>query len=267
MSAYVTSQPDLGFAVFILSWFLANPTPENTASIKRMYKYLQSKKELKIVYRGSLTSTLRLELYKHANWAEDKKTWKLSSGYISILAGCSVSWSSKQQSTVAQSSIEAEYIAASEATKEAVWIGCLLEELCQPDIYPILLHCDNQGSIALVNNSQHHKRTKHIDLRYYFIRKKEEDETIAIDYLLTEYMIEDGLTKTLRPARMKVFVSRWGCEESWVEGVKEYLQICVEGVCQNFSHGQIRISVSFLIIQHRSVVIRLGCVFALSLSI
>ena len=61
----------------------------------------------------------------------------------------SVSWSSKRQTTVAQSSTEAEYSAASEATKEAVWIGRLLEELCQPEIYPIPLHCDNQGSIAL----------------------------------------------------------------------------------------------------------------------
>ena len=154
-------------------------------------------------------------MYTDADWAGDKETQKSTSGYVKILVRCSVSWSSKRQNTVTQSSTEAEYIAASEATKEAVWIGRLLEELCQLYIYPILLHCDNQGSTALAKNPQHHHRTKHIDVRYHFIREKEEDGTIAIDYVPTEDMITDGLTKALTLARMKVFVEQMGMRREY----------------------------------------------------
>ena len=73
-----------------------------------------------------------------------------------MLIGCPVSWSSKKQTTVAQSSIETEYIAASKANKEAVWISWLLKELCQLEIYLIPLHCDNQGSIMLAKNPENH---------------------------------------------------------------------------------------------------------------
>ncbi len=106
--------------------------------------------------------------------------------------------------------MKVEYIAASEATKEAVWIRRLLEKLCQPEIYPIPLHCDNQGSIALAKNLENHQCTKHIDVWYHYIREKEEDSTITIDYLPTEEMLADGLTKALTPAKMKIFVKQLG---------------------------------------------------------
>ena len=73
-----------------------------------------------------------------------------------MLAGCPIFWSLKRQTTIAQSSIEAEYIAASKATKEAIWIRRLLEKLYQPEIYPIPMHCNNQGSIALAKNPKNH---------------------------------------------------------------------------------------------------------------
>ena len=210
MWAYVCTRPDLGFAVSTLSRFSSDPTLEHMIAVKRLYQYLQATKDLKIVYRGGLTQHPRLEVYTDADWAGDKETRRSTSAYVAMLAGCPVSWSSKRQTTVAQSSTEAEYIAASEATKEAVWIGRLLEELCQPEIYPIPLHCDNQGSIALAKNPENHQRTKHIDVWYHYIREKEEDGTIAIDYLPTEDMLADGLTKPLTPAKMKIFVKQLG---------------------------------------------------------
>ncbi len=183
-------------------------------AVKRVYEYLQATKDLKIIYQGGLTEKPRLEIYTDADCAGDKETRKSTSGYVAILAGCHVSWSSKRQSTVAQSSKEAEYIAASEAIKEAVWIGRLLEELCQPDIYPISLHFDNQGSITLTKNPENHRRAKHTDVRYHYIREKEEDGTIAVDYIPKEDIISDGLTKALTSAPMKVFIEQLGlcCE-------------------------------------------------------
>ena len=179
-------------------------------AVKRAYRYLQATKDLKVIYQGGLIEKPRLEIYTDADWAGDKETRKSISGYVAILAGCAVCWSSKRQNTVAQSYKEAEYIAASEATKEAVWIGRLLEELCQPDIYPISLHCDNKGSIVLAKNPENHQHTTHIDVRYHYIREKKEDGIIEVDYLFTENMIADGLNKVLTPARMKVFIEQLG---------------------------------------------------------
>lgn len=74
----------------------------------------------------------------------------------------------------------------------------------------IPLHCDNQGSVALAKNPENHQRTKHIDIWYHYIREKKEDGTIAIDYLPTEEMIADGLTKVLTSAKMKIFIEQLG---------------------------------------------------------
>lgn len=73
-----------------------------------------------------------------------------------MLASCPISWSAKRQTTVAQFSTEAKYIATSEVTKEGVWIGHLLKKLGQPEIYLIFLHCDNQGLIALAKNPENY---------------------------------------------------------------------------------------------------------------
>ncbi len=112
-------------------------------AVKWPYQYLQATKDLKIIYCGGLTQHPRHEVYTDADWAGDKETRRSTSTYVAMLAGCPVSWSLKRQTTVAQSSMEAEYIAVLETTNEAVWIGRLLEKLCQPEIYPIPLHYDN----------------------------------------------------------------------------------------------------------------------------
>ena len=212
MWAYVCTRPDLGFSVSTLSRFSSNPTREHFSALKRVYRYLQDTKDYKLVYHGGHRDHIKLEMYADADWAGDKETRKSTSGYVALLNGTAISWSSKRQTSVAQSSCEAEYIAASEAVKEAVWIGRFLEELHQTRIYPIPLYCDNQGAIALAKNPENHQRTKHIDVRYHYIREKEEDGTIAIKYLPTDQMVADGFTKSLSSARQSGFVKHLGLE-------------------------------------------------------
>ena len=130
MWAYFCTYPDLGFAVFTLSQFSSDPTPEYMIAVKRLYQYLQATKDLKILYHNGLTQYPRLEVYTDAAWAGDKEICRSTLAYVAILLGYSIPWSLKRQTTVAQSLMEAEYIAASKATKEAVWIGLLLEEFC-----------------------------------------------------------------------------------------------------------------------------------------
>ena len=115
-----------------------------------------------------------------------------------MLAGAAVSHSSKLQSIVALSTCEAKYVAMCEAGKEAVWLGSLLAELgFREKNAPVTLYADNQGSIALSNNPEYHRQTKHIDVQYHWIRKAVSLRQPDIMYIPTTNMAADGLTKGL----------------------------------------------------------------------
>ena len=108
-----------------------------------------------------------------------------------------VSWSSQKQSIVALSSCEAEYIAATSATCQAVWMNRLIRELTNNEESTIKLMVDNQSEITLSRNTGHHNRTKHIDTRYHFIRECVEDKKIEIAFIRTEDQLGDMFTKAL----------------------------------------------------------------------
>ncbi len=118
--AYICTRLNLGFAILTLSRFSSDSTSEYMIAVKQLYQYLQATKDLKIIYHDGLTQHLYLEVYTNADWASDKETCRSNSAYITMLARCPISWSSKKPTTITQSSIEAEYIAVSEATKEVV---------------------------------------------------------------------------------------------------------------------------------------------------
>uniref|UniRef100_A0AAV1VFB9 Copia protein n=1 Tax=Peronospora matthiolae TaxID=2874970 RepID=A0AAV1VFB9_9STRA len=115
--------------------------------------------------------------------------------------GC-ISWRIKKQRTVALSSTEAEYMALTEATQEAVWIKaflCKLGEMKNDEA--VKIYEDNQGSIALVKNPEFHKRTKHIDIRYHFVREKVADGQVLLQYCATKDMKADLMTKPISAAQ------------------------------------------------------------------
>ena len=111
---------------------------------------------------------------------------------------------------MALSSTEAEYIAAAHATKEVVWLRRLLNELGQTTKAPTHLHIDNQSAIAIARNPEFHDRTKHIDVRYHFLRQKVENEEILLTYLPTDNQIADVLTKGLARAKHEHFSEEMG---------------------------------------------------------
>ena len=111
-----------------------------------------------------------------ADWAGDVGTRRSTSGYAFLMNNGCISWRSKKQRTVALSSTEAEYMALTEATQEAVWLKALLCELGEMKNDDVVkIYEDNQSSIALAKNPEFHKRTKHIDIRYHFVREKVTD--------------------------------------------------------------------------------------------
>ena len=119
------------------------------------------------------------------------------SGFVFLLSGSPISWSSKKQATVALSSMEAEYMAVSHATREAVWLRNLLHELGLLLEQPTLINVDNQGAIDFAKSQTFHGRSKHIDIRHHFIRERISSHEIEVTHCASEDNLADVLTKAL----------------------------------------------------------------------
>jgi hypothetical protein len=142
--------------------------------------------------------------YCDADYAGDMETRRSTTGYCFKLLGSAVSWTSIRQSTVATSTCEAEYMALAEAAKETIWLNRMLQELSfiNKD-KPTQLYCDNQGTLALAGYPAHHKRSKHIDIRYHYIREMVDNGHITIHHVGTQDQAADMLTKPLKDIKHK----------------------------------------------------------------
>lgn len=194
MFAATVSRPDIMYAVSVVSRYLSNPKPVHWSAVKRIFRYLRGTTSLGITYGRSNTELVG---YTDSDYAGDSDTRRSTSGYVFKIGGGAVTWMSQRQKVVALSTTEAEYIAASEATKEAIWLRLLLSGIGVNMDNPIEMRLDNQGSIKLIGNPQFHKRTKHIDVRYHFIREKFENGDIDVSYVPSEDELADILTKGL----------------------------------------------------------------------
>jgi hypothetical protein len=190
------TRPDIAYAVHSLSRHMQAVGEEHRLAGKRVLKYLIGAKDLGIKY-GARSQDGMLVGYCDADWGGDRDTRKSTTAYVFMVAGGAVSWASRLQTCTAQSSTEAEYIAASEAAKEAVYLRRLLEGLGYGQSSATKLYEDNQGCIKLAKNPVFQNRTKHIDLRIHFIREKVESGEIELVYVPTKDQIADIMTKPL----------------------------------------------------------------------
>jgi hypothetical protein len=154
------TRPDISFTVSMLSRFMGNPGRVHWEAAKKVLRYLKGTKNIKLTYGMHPSSLVG---YTDADWASQDH-WHSTSGYIFTIAGGAISWSSKKQPVIALSTTEAEFIAATHATKELLWIRSLLSELARPLRYPTTLFCDNQSAIALTHDGVYHAQSKHIDI-------------------------------------------------------------------------------------------------------
>lgn len=189
----VVSRPDIAYACSYLSQFNNKHTLEHWNAVKRVLRYLKGTVDQQLVYRKSQTELVG---YVDADWASDVYNRKSFTGFVFKYAGAAVSWECRKQSTVAMSSTEAEYMALSDSTKEAIFLQELFSELVG-NKSPILIYNDNQGAQEIANNPVLHRRTKHIDVRYHFIREKVENNVVKLKHLPTADMIADICTKAL----------------------------------------------------------------------
>ena len=192
--AAMATRPDIAQAVGAVSKFNSKPSEAHLTAVKRILQYLKGTVDLAMKYHKSEDGSLIG--YSDADWGGDSDDRHSTTGNLFLMAGGAISWLSKKQAVVALSTAEAEYIALSLATQEAVWLRRLLTELRVPS-QPVMLMEDNQGAIAIAKNPIAHARTKHIDIRYHYVREALQDGAIDLHYCPTTEMVADMLTKPL----------------------------------------------------------------------
>ncbi|XP_033230350.1 secreted RxLR effector protein 161-like [Belonocnema kinseyi] len=165
----IVSCPDIAYAVNVVSRYLSEYTESHWQAVKRILRYLIGTADFGIMYK-SCGSKLELRGYSDADYAGDVVMRRSTTGYVFMLAGGPITWSSQRQKLVTLSTTETEYFAAATATKEAVWLRKLLDDIGFQAAGASALFVDNQSAIKLIKNPEFHKRTKHIDVRYHFIR-------------------------------------------------------------------------------------------------
>ena len=207
-----STRPDLAFAVNRLAAYTANPSLQHVMALKRILRYLAGTKNLGITYSKASTDPNNSNYFSgfadaaYANHDDHKST----SGYVFSAAGGAITWKSKKQTTIALSSTEAEYVALSEAGREACWLRNLFEELGYPQENPILIKGDNDSSISMAKNQQFHSRSKHIAIRWHWVRELIEQGLITIESCRDPQQTADILTKALPRPKHRQHTSEMG---------------------------------------------------------
>ncbi|KAJ9562394.1 hypothetical protein OSB04_007554 [Centaurea solstitialis] len=204
---YLTaSRPDIMFVVCVCARFQVRPKESHLHAVKRIFKYLKGQPRLGLWYPNN--SSFDLVAYTDTNL--DRKS---TSGGCQFLGGRLVSWQCKKQTTVSQSTTEAEYIAASQCCSQVLWIQNQMQDyglsFLQTPIY-----IDNNSAISIVNNPVKHSKTKHIEIKYHFIRDSNEKKLIQVLKVHTDDQYADLFTKAIDVGRFTFLVTGVGMMNS-----------------------------------------------------
>jgi hypothetical protein len=201
------TRPDLCYIVTKLSQNMSKPTEANLIAAKHVLRYLKGTIEQRLRFRKS-ESTLKLTGFCDSDWGGDVCDRRSISGYGFQLLdeGPLVSWRSRKQPTVALSTCEAEYMALTDAVQEAKFLKQLCVDLNIVQVsYSVLVNGDNQGAINLAKNPMYHKRSKHIDVKYHFIRSEVRTGSIVLAYIPTDENVADIFTKPVSKVKLDKF--------------------------------------------------------------
>jgi len=221
MYLMLATRPDLSYAVGAVSQFSSAPSVDYLAALYHILRYIRGSAHLQlhltrcsafeVIHKASSSTSTQphypkilwdteITGYSDSDWAGCLDSRHSTGAYIFLDGQSPVSWSSKKQATVALSSTKAEYMALTQATKEAIWLHFLLSEILDRQykkLPSISIFADNQGCIALAHNPEYHARTKHIDIQHHFVREKVDAGEVSLEYTPTGVMVADCLTKAL----------------------------------------------------------------------
>ena len=206
--AMIGTRADIAYAVGVVSQYMTNPGPLHWTAVKRIFRYLKGTMDHGLSYGGSPIS--QVVGYCDADYAGDIDTRKSTTGYTFLLYGGAISWNSKKQPTIALSTTEAEYMAATHAAKEAIWLQRFFRDTGFLQDVPMTIYSDNQSCISLSKNPTFHARTKHVEIHHHFVRKKIEEDKIDLVFCGTQDMVADVLTKGLTREKHSRFKEMMG---------------------------------------------------------
>ena len=207
---------DITNAVILMSQFMVNPSEEHINKSLYIIKYINSTINGKIMYNGEFSQGFLA--YADADWAADKISRKSVTGYVILLAAGPVCCVSRKQKTIALSSTEAEYMSLSDTARQLSWILSLYNEIGIKLKY-IPLGIDNQGAIFLAENAAQEHRSKHIDIRYHYVRECIQLGKVKLFHVPTHLQLADILTKNLSFDRFNDLRCRIGLEIPQRRGV------------------------------------------------
>ena len=191
MYAMVCSRPDLSYALSVVSRYMANPGKEHWRAVQWILRYLRGTSNAYLQFGKTRDGLVG---FVDSDFAGDLDKRRSLTGYVFTIGGCAVSWRATLQSIVACSTTDAEYMAISEACKEAIWLRGLYTELCGDSSCPTVFS-DSQGDIYLTKNPMYHERTKHIDVRFHYIRDVVAEGDLKVCKISTHDNPADMMTK------------------------------------------------------------------------
>jgi hypothetical protein len=200
MYAMVCTRPDIAHAVGAVSRFMTNPGKQHWEAVKWILRYLRGTTDKCLCFRKG---KLRLQGFAYVDFAGEVDHRRSTTGYVFTLGTIAVSWVSQIQKIVALSTTKAEYVAVTEASKEMIWLQSLLAELGFRQAKNVL-HSDSQSAIHLAKNSTFHSRTKHIGLRYHFVRSLLDDEVLTLEKIQGSKNPADMLTKVVTIEKLEL---------------------------------------------------------------
>ncbi|XP_074361830.1 secreted RxLR effector protein 161-like [Apium graveolens] len=189
-------RPDIAYVVGIVSRFMEKSTVTHLNAIKRIMRYVKGTLEYGLVY-SSVSENNILTGYLDSDLAGHVEDMKSTSGVVFYLNESLITWVSHKQKCVALSSCKVEFMAATATTCEGIWSHKLLSQITGSQVGPVILYLDNRSAIDLTKNLVFHGRSKHIDIRYHFIRECVERGKIVIKHVSTDMERADTLTKAL----------------------------------------------------------------------
>ncbi|KAJ9504976.1 hypothetical protein QJQ45_013241 [Haematococcus lacustris] len=201
MHLAVCTRPDIAQAVGVCAKYMAAPTAQHWHALRGVLRYVADSRAEGLVF-GAAEGLVG---FCDADFAGDTDTRRSTTGYVFMLHGGAVSWSSRRQPTVAVSTTEAEYMAASAASKEALWLRTLVAELAVGSdvVQPVTIMCDNEAAITLIKHPIASAQSKHIDVLHHFVRERAARGEVVFKFCESEANVADGMTKALPRAKFE----------------------------------------------------------------
>lgn len=206
---YLTAtRPDIMFAVSLLSRFLHCASEIHFQAAKRIVRYIKGTTNFGIKY--SNCQNFKFLGYSDSDWAGSVDDMKSTTGFCFSFGSSFFSWCSKKQEMTAQSTAEAEYVAANATVNQAIWIRKILADLHMEQNEPTQVYVDNQAAIAISKDPVFHGKTKHFKIKLYHLREEQKHGEVKLLYCKTEDQIADVFTKALSKARFEILRDKLG---------------------------------------------------------